>query len=168
MPKIYRMSALEGRALVKPATQRKANKNRIVRISRDHPYYRTSNKGNISEARLVMATHLGRNLIKDDNVYRKSDDYNDNSASNLIILSLKQFAAARERKRYKKLIARFESYVSVYEQRLLDSGINPTALDVGTSVCIDDPDGRWRQLDADREAFDRSRRYSRGEDGEYL
>ena len=168
MPKIYKMSALEGRALVRPATQRKANKNRMLRISKDHPYYRTSNKGEVSEARLIMATHLGRNLTKDDNVYRKSDDYNDNSVGNLVVLSLKQFAAARERKRYKKLIARFESYVSVYEQRLLDSGIEPAALDVGTSVCIDDPEGRWRQLDRDREAFDRSRRYSRGEGAEYL
>lgn len=160
MPKIYRMSGLEAGALVKTsAYSGRASKNKMVRINRDHPYYCTSNRGSISEARLVMATHLGRNLTKDDNVYRKSDDYNDNSVGNLIVLSLKQFAAARERKRYKKLRTRIDSYISVYEQRLIDSGIDPAALDVDTTLHIDDPEGRWRQLDRDREAFDRSRRY---------
>ena len=160
MPKIYRMSELEAGALTKtPAMSRKANKNKMVRISKDHPYYHTSNRGSISEARLVTATHLGRNLTKDENVYRKNDDYNDNSTSNLVVLSPKQFAAARERKRYKKLRARIESYISIYEQRLADSGIDPAALDVDTTAYIDDPEGRWRQLDIDREAFDRSRRY---------
>lgn len=160
MPKVYKMSHLEAGALTRQYHSRAANRNKMVRINRDHPYYRTSNKGSISEPRLVMATHLGRNLTKDDNVYRKSDDYDDNSPDNLIVLSLKQFAAARERKRYKKLLARIASYISVYEQRLLDSGIEPATLDAGTTLGIDDPDGRWRQLDRDREAFDRSRRYT--------
>ena len=160
MPRIYRMSGLEAGALTKTsAHSRKANRSKMVRIDRDHPYYRTSNKGSISEARLTMAIHLGRNLTKDDNVYRKSDDYDDNSVNNLLVLSVKQFAAARERKRYKKLRTRIESYISVYEQRLADSGINPAALDEGSTVRIDDPEGRWRQLDKDREAFDRGRRY---------
>ena len=165
MPKVYRMSGLEAGALIKTsAHSRKAKKNKMVRISKDHPYYRTSNKGSISEARLVIATHLSRNLTKDDNVYRKSDDYDDNSVNNLLVLSLKQFAAARERKRYKKLKARIESYISVYEQRLADSGIDPAALDIGTTVHIDDPEGRWRQLDREREASDRSRRYGETEE----
>lgn len=160
MPKVYRMSGLEAGALTKTsAHSRKASKNKMVRIGRDHPFYRTSNKGSISEPRLVMAIHLGRNLTKDDCVYRKNDDYDDNPVSNLLVLSLKQFAAARERKRYKKLKARIESYISVYEQRLADSGIDPAALDADTTVHIDDPEGRWRQLDRDREAFDRGRRY---------
>lgn len=159
MPKVYTMSNKEAGALTKSsAHSRVANKNRMIRIGKDHPYYRTSNRGSVSEARLVMATHLGRNLTKDDNVYRKSNDYDDNSVNNLLVLSLKQFAAARERKRYKKLRTRIDSYISVYEQRLIDSGIDPAALDAGTTLYIDDPEGRWRQLDRDREAFDRSRR----------
>lgn len=159
MPKIYTMSHLEAGALTRQYHGRASNKNKMVRISKDHPYYRTSNKGSISEPRLVMAIHLGRNLTKDDNVYRKSDDYDDNSPDNLVVLSIKQFAAARERKRYKKLRTRIDSYISVYEQRLLDSGIEPAALDADTTLHVDDPEGRWRQLDRDREAFDRSRRY---------
>ena len=164
MPKISRMSNKEAGALTKSSVPRRANKNKMIRIGKDDPYYRTSNKGSISEARFAMAKHLGRNLTKDDNVYRKSDDYEDNSDSNLIVLSLKQFAAARERKRYKKLRARIDSYISVYEQRLLDSGIDPNALDVGSTINIDDPEGRWRQLDRDREASDRSRRYGETEE----
>ncbi len=160
MPKIYSMSGTEAGALTKTsAHSRKARRNKMVRINREHPYYRTSNKGSISLARLAMATHLGRNLTRDDNVYRKNDNYNDNSPNNLLVLSLKQFAAARERKRYKRLKARIESYISVYEQRLADSGIDPIALDEGTTAYVEDPEGRWRQLDRDREAFDRSRRY---------
>jgi len=160
MPKIYPMSPIEAGALTRQHHSRVASKNKIIRISKDHPYYRTSNKGSVSEPRLVMAVHLGRNLTKDDNVYRKNDDYDDNSPDNLVVLSLKQFAAARERKRYKKLRFRIDSYISVYEQRLTDSGIDPAALDADTAIHIDDPEGRWRQLDRDREAYDRSRRYT--------
>ena len=57
----------------------KSSRSKVIRISKDHPFYRTSNKGNISEPRLIMANHLGRNLTKDDIVYLKDGDKSNTS-----------------------------------------------------------------------------------------
>jgi len=147
----------------RPDYYNKGSRSKIVRIPRDHPYYRTSNKGNISEPRLIMATHLGRNLTRDEFVYHKDDDCNNNSIDNLVVLSPKEFATIRDWKRLKLQRDRIISKISVYEQRIVDSGIDPITLNK------DDPEGRWRVLDRDREAFERSRRYgSRGESAEYM
>lgn len=149
-----------GEALAKPPSYyNKGIRSRIIRIDKDHPYYRTSNKGNISEPRLIMATHLGRNLTKDDIVYRKSDNYDDNSVDNFIILTRREFATIRDWKRLNKQRDRITSKISVYEQYMADYGIDPTTLTKS------DPDGRWREVDRDREAFDRSRQH-RGESEE--
>ncbi len=139
----------------------KSKRSKIVRIDKDHPYYHTSNKGNISEPRLIMAIHLGRNLTRDDIVYRKNDDYNDNVTENFIVLTRREFATIRDWIRLKKQRARIDSKISVYEQYIIDSGIDPITL------TKDNPNDRYREVDKDREAYDRSRRYSRGEAGEY-
>lgn len=164
MPKVYVMKEGEAGVLTKPPDYYKRGKrSRIIRIDKDHPYYRTSNKGSISEPRLIMATHLNRNLTRDEFVYHKDDDCNNNSIDNLVILSPREFATIRDWKRLKNQRDRIISKISVYEQRIIDSGIDPVTL------IKDDPEGRWRILGRDREAFERSRRYgSRGESAEYL
>ena len=140
----------------------KGKRSKIVRIDKDHPYYRTSNKGSISEPRLIMATHLGRNLTKDDIIYRKSEDYSDNSVDNFIVLTKREFATIRDWKRLKMLRDRTISKISVYEQYIIDAGIDLVTL------IRDNPNDRYREADRDREAYERSRRYSRGEAAEYL
>ena len=146
-----------GKALVTmPSYYSKGKRSRVVRIGTDHPYYRTSNKGNISEPRLIMATHLGRNLTKDDIVYRKNDDYDNNAVDNLMVLTRREFATIRDWKRLKLLGARIASKISVYEQYIIDSGIDPITLERSNT------NDRQREVDRDREAYERSRRY-RGE-----
>lgn len=145
------------KALISPPDYySKGKRSRIVRIGKDHPYYRTSNKGNISEPRLIMAIHLGRNLTRDDIVYRKNDDYDDNAVDNLIVLTKREFFNIQTCVRLERARDRIISKISVYKQRIIDSGIDPITL------IKDDPDGRWREVDRDREAYERSRRYSTG------
>lgn len=139
--------------LIKPPSYyRKATRSKIIRISKDHPFYRTSNRGNISEPRLIMANHLGRNLTKDDIVYRKNDDYDNNAVDNFIVLTRREFATIRDWKRLKKQKERIVSKISVYEQYIIDSGIEPATL-----TRSDDTDSRYREVDRDREAYERSR-----------
>jgi len=155
MPKIYPMAGEEARVLTEiPSYYRKNNRSKIVHISKDHPYYRTSNKGNISEPRLIMATRLGRNLTKDDVVFRKSDDYSDNSVGNFIVLTRREFALIRDWKRLKLQRDRIISKISVYEQYIIDSGIDPVTLERSSA------NDRQREVDRDREAYERSRRYN--------
>lgn len=145
------------KALIRPPDYySKGKRSRIVRIGKDHPYYRTSNKGNISEPRLIMAIHLGRNLTKDDIVYRKNDDYDDNAVDNLIVLTKREFFNIQSCARLERARDRIISKISVYKQRIIDSGIDPVTL------IKDDANGRWREVDRDREAYERSRRYSTG------
>ena len=151
-----------------PGYYKKYKRSEILRIDKSHPYYRTSNKGNISEPRLIMAEHLGRNLTKDDIVYLKDGDVKNTAIDNLIVLTKREYFNIQTCARLEKARDRIISKISVYRQRIIDSGIDPAALDVGSTVAIDDPEGRWRQLDRDREAKDRSRRSSRGEIGEYM
>ncbi len=135
-----------------PDYYHKATRSRIVRIGKDHPYYRTSNKGNISEARLIMAIHLGRNLTKDDIVYHKDDDSSNNETYNLIVTTRREFATIRDWKRLKRRRDRIISQMSIYEQYMLDAGIDPTTL-------IRSFEGnRYREVDRDRESYNRGRR----------
>lgn len=136
-----------------PNYYNKDNRSKIVRISRDHPFYRTSNRGNISEPRLIMAIHLGRNLTRDDIVYHKNDDNSDNELDNLIIVTRREFATIRDWKRLKKMKARIESQISVYEQYMIDAGIDSVTL---TRSFAND---RYREVDRDREAYERGRRH---------
>ena len=140
----------------KPDYYKEDKRSRIVNINRDHPYYQTSNKGNISEPRLIMAEHLGKNLTKDDIVYHKDDDCNNNDISNLIVLTRREFATIRDWKRLKNLKDRIISKISIYEQYMTDAGI-----DIVTLSRSDTTD-RYKEVDRDREAYERSRRY-RGE-----
>ena len=142
--------------LTRPPSYYSKARSKIVRINRDHPYYRTSNRGNISEPRLIMAEHLGRNLTKDDIVYHKNDDNSDNEVSNLIVLTRREFATIRDWKRLKIRRARIDSIVSIYEQRITDAGIDLDTL----SRSSDNAGDRYREVDRDREAYERSRRSS--------
>ena len=139
-----------------PAYYNKSNRSKILRINKDHPYYRTSNKGNISEPRLIMAIHLGRNLTNDDIVYHRDNNVNNNDISNLIVLTKREYVNIHTCARLERFRDRINSKISVYKQRIIDSGIDPITL------VKDDPNGRWREVDRDREAADRSRR-GRGE-----
>ena len=143
--------------LTRPPSYYSKVRSKIIRIGKDHPYYRTSNKGNISEHRLIMAEHLGRNLTKDNIVCHKDDDSSNNEINNLIVLTRREFATIRDWKRLKIRRARIDSIISIYEQRIADAGID---LDTLSRSSDSISDGRYREVDRDREAFERSRRYS--------
>ena len=138
----------------RPSYYSKGERSRIVRIDRDHPYYRTSNKGSISEPRLVMATHLGRNLTKDDIVYHKNGDYNDNEIANLIVLTKREYHNIQSCARLERARDRIISKIAVYKQHITDCGIDPDTLtrEINTDRC--------REVDRDKEAHDRSRHRS--------
>lgn len=139
--------------LVRPPNHyNKDNRSRIVRIDKDHPFYRTSNKGNISEPRLVMAQHLSRNLTKDDIVYQKDGNKSNIEIDNLIVLTRREFATIRDWKRLKTQRDRIVSKISVYEQYIIDAGI-----DLETITRYANDESRYREVDRDREAYDRSR-----------
>ena len=139
-----------------PSYYNRYKRSKILRVDKDHPYYRTSNKGNISEPRLIMATHLGRNLTKDDIVYRKNEDLTNNAVDNFVVLTKREYFNIQTCARLERFRDRIISKISVYKQRIIDSGIDPTTL------VKEDPTGRWREVDRDREAAERSRR-GRGE-----
>ena len=107
----------------------KQSRCRIVRIAKNHPYYRTSNNGNISEARLIMAMHLHRNLTKDDIVYFKDGDHSNVTITNLIVLTRREFCTVRELKRFRLLRDRLNSNISTYERYLAEAGIDPSTFD---------------------------------------
>ncbi len=139
-----------------PGYYSKGERSRVIRVNKDHPYYRTSNKGNISEPRLIMAEHLGRNLTNDDIVYIKDGDHSNMSVDNLVVLTKREYHNIQTCARLERAVERINSKISVYKQRIIDSGIDPVTL------TKDNPDARYREVDRDREAYDRSRRY-RGE-----
>lgn len=137
-----------------PRYYRKGERSRILRISRDHPYYRTSNRGGISEPRLIMATHLGRNLTKDDIVYLKDGNVNNNLVNNMIVLTKREYHNIQSCARLERTRDRIISKIAVYKQRITDSGIDPDTLTRETST------DRCREVDRDKEAFDRSRHHT--------
>ena len=129
----------------------KGKRGSIVRLAKDHPYYHTSNKGNVSEARLTMAIHLGRNLTNDDIVYFKDEDTTNVEVNNLIILTRREFWALQQLRKLKKQIERINSLMPIYERCLLEHGIDPITLDRELTT------NRYREVDRDREAYDRSK-----------
>ena len=131
-------------------------RSRVVRIGKDHPYYRTSNKGNISEPRLIMAEHLGRNLTRDDIVYLKDGNVDNKEINNLVVLTKREYHNIQSCVRLEIARERISSKISVYKQRIIDSGIDPVTL------CKTNPDDRFRGVDRDKEAYERGRR-GRGE-----
>ena len=139
--------------ITKPDYYKITKRSKILRIDRDHPYYRTSNKGNISEARLVLAEHLGRNLTKDDIVYHKDENCDNNETDNLVCLTRREFTTIRDWRRLKKLKDRIISKISIYEGYIADAGIDLVTLSRS------DTTGRYREVDRDRESYERSRRY---------
>ena len=142
----------EMKELIQPPHYYRPKRGKIVRVSKYHPYYQTSNKGNISESRLVMAEHLGRNLTKDDIVYYKDGNQEDSSIGNLIVLTRREFATIRDLKRLREQRARIDSKISLYENYLVEGNIDPISLSRG------ERHGRYWEVDRDREAYDRSRR----------
>ena len=129
----------------------KGDRSTILRINKDHPYYRTSNNGSISLPRLVVAERLGRNLTKDDIVYHKDENKDNNDIDNLVVLTKREYHNIQTYARLKRNAERLDSKLSLYKQRIIDSGIDPDTL------VKEDPDDRWREVDRDREAFERSR-----------
>ena len=125
---------------------------KIVRINKDHPFYLTSNKGNIAESRLIMAEHLGRNLTSNEIVYIKDGNYNNNSIDNLVVLTRRESSIISGWKRLKERRLRLNSEIAVAERFITESGIDIITLD----RCEDK--GRYREVDRDREAYERARR----------
>ncbi len=135
-----------------PGYYSKGERSRILRIGRDHPYYRTSNNGNISEPRLIMAEHLGRNMTKDDIVYVKDGNHSNMAVDNLVVLTKREYHNIQSCARLERAVERINSKISVYKQRITDAGIDPVTL------IKSNPNDRFREVDRDREAYDRSRR----------
>ena len=132
-----------------------ASRSKIVRIGKEHPFYRTSNKGSISESRLAMANHLGRNLLENEIVLRKDTDGAYDTVSNLVILSRKEAHAVNYLRRLNKLILWMQNEKAILENNLAEFGI-----DINT---LSRDDNRYRDVDRDREAYDRRSR-GRGDD----
>lgn len=141
-------------ALNRPPSYYNMGRSKIICLPRDHPYYRTSNKGNISYSRLIMAERLGRNLTKDDIVYHRDSNKDNDEISNLVVLTKREYHNIQSCARLERAAARINSKISVYKQRIIDSGIDPVTL------IKDNPNDRYREVDRDREAYDRSRRYT--------
>ena len=99
-----------------------------------------------------MAEHLSRNLTKDDIVYHKDRDNNNNCISNLIVLTRREFSALRDMKRLENLVERSASKISVYKRILEEAGI-----DIAT-LSREDSGSRYRNVDRDRELYEASRR----------
>lgn len=135
----------------RPGYYSKGERSKIVRVYRDHPYYRTSNKGSISEPRLIMATHLGRNLTKDDIVYLKDGNLNNNSVDNMIVLTKREYHNIQSCARLERARDRITSKIAVYKQHITDCGIDPDTL---TREISSD---RCREVDRDIEAYNRGR-----------
>ena len=129
----------------------KPKRSKVVRISRDHPFYRTSNKGNISEPRLVMANHLGRNLTRDEIPHHKDNNPDNNDISNLVVLNRKQSAMLNVRIRLSNRILRLQAELAIVERYLTESGIDLNTLSRDES--------RYREVDRDRELSTNSRMY---------
>lgn len=138
----------------RPSYYSKGERSKVVRIDRDHPYYRTSNKGSISEPRLIMAEHLGRNLTKDDIVYLKDGDHSNNSVDNMIVLTKREYHNIQSCARLERARDRIISKIAVYKQRITDSGIDPDTLTREAST------DRCREVDRDKEAYDRGRHHT--------
>ena len=134
-------------------------RSKILYIGKDHPYYETSNKGNISEPRLIMATHLGRNLVDTEIVYHRNEDYGDNSVGNLIILSRAELDRIVTWKRLNEQKLRIISKMSVIERELTEVDIDPSTLSRSNE------EDRYREVDRDRVRYENSRR-GKGEDEE--
>ena len=132
-----------------------ARRSKIVRIDRNHPYYRTSNKGNISEARLIMATHLNRNLVSDEIVYHKDSDPDNNTIENLVVLSRKQASLLSLRKRVIDRIEREKAELSWIDRLLSESGV-----DIDTQSR---DESRYREVDRDAEV---ARKYKKSRNDE--
>lgn len=142
--------------LIKPPNYYdKGDRSVIVRVDKDHPYYRTSNKGNVSLPRLIMAEHLGRNLTNEDIVYHRDRNKDNNDISNLMVLTKREYYNIHSCARLERALERITSRISVYKQRIADSGINPETL------IKDNPNARYREVDRDREAYDRSKAHRR-------
>lgn len=151
-----------GMAMVRPSrSYNNGKKYNMLRVNKDHPYYRTSNKGSVSESRLAMAAHLKRNLTNDDVVYHKDNNCNNNDISNLVVLTKKEYYNVQNYVRLKISRDRIISKISVYEQNIIDAGIDPITLEKNN------PYDRYREVDRDRESYERSRKHIRGESSEH-
>ena len=127
----------------------KPNRSRIVRITRDHLYYETSNRGNISEARLAYATHLERNLSSQEVVVNKTNNPDNVDISNLLLVTRKQANMITRRRRFIVTIERMQCEVDMMSEYLTTCGINLDTMEKDTD--------RGRLVDDDRELVGRRR-----------
>ena len=133
----------------------------VVSIPRSHIYYRTSNKGNISEARLIMAEHLGRNLASQEVIVRKDNNPDNNELSNLILMTRKQANMVTRKRRLTSSYERLRIEIFSIDQYLTEHGINPDTLN-----SLDKTVDRCRLVDNDRELYERARRNRRSDSEE--
>lgn len=156
------MSGDEGyQELLTRPSSKKYDRGRVVPILKDHPYYRSSNKGNIAVSRLLMAEHLKRNLTDTDIVIFKNGDKSDERIDNLLLVSIKESTVIST---YRILVSRLErlsSDISLYKHKILSYGIDPDTLERKAST------DRYWEIDRDVEAYRRARRNSAPDSEEY-
>jgi len=102
----------------------------------DHPYISTANgRGWIYEHRLVMAQHLGRNLLPHELVHHLNEIRDDNRIENLALMS--RGAHTHLEVPYKERIQDLERTVKVLEARIkiLESETEPTQPDFHYEAC---------------------------------
>ena len=156
------MSSDEGyQELLTKSSSKKYDRGRVVSILKDHPYYRSSNKGRIAVSRLLMAEHLGRNLTKDDIVIFKNSDKGDEIIDNLLLVSIKESVDISTYRTLLPQLDKLESRVSLYEQKIISYGIDPSTMERKSST------DRYWEVDRDAEAFRRARRNRASDSEEY-
>ncbi|KKN72655.1 hypothetical protein LCGC14_0408970 [marine sediment metagenome] len=127
----------------------KPKRSRIVRIPRNHPYYETSNKGNISETRLAYATYQGYNLTSEDFIVCKDGDPYNTEISNLIKTTRENGNMITRKARFLRIISKLLWEIDIIDGRLTSAGINPNTLEADSD--------RSHLVDAHRRIVDTTR-----------
>ena len=98
----------------------------------EHPYISMANsRGWILEHRLVMAQHLGRNLLPREHVHHLNGVRDDNRIENLVLMSMTEHLHCHTGKPYSQRIQDLERTIKVLEARIkiLESNIEPSQID---------------------------------------
>jgi len=104
----------------------------------EHPYITMANKrGWILEHRLVMAQHLGRNLLRSEHVHHLNGVRDDNRIENLAMMSMTEHLHCHTGGTYSQRIQDLERTVKVLEARIkiLESNTESPQADCYFETC---------------------------------
>lgn len=110
----------------------------LISLPWGHEFIATANKrGWIPEHRLVVAQHLGRNLLPHENVHHLNGVRDDNRIENLVLMNRTDHLHCHTGKPYSQRIQDLERTVKVLEARIkiLESNTEPSQPDFHYGVC---------------------------------